>query len=656
MATSPDPAPITPPRAWPQRHPWLSAAAVLTVAIIVLLLLWDWNWFKGPIERQVTARTGREFHIEGNLDVDLGRTLTITADRLRFANAPWAREPEMARVERLQFDLRFWPLLRRDVQIPRITLEKPVIHFQRDAKGAANWRFERSGEGKLPEFRNVGINTGTLTFFEPAKRTDVKINANSGTKRATDAEAAIAVDGGGKWNGNAFSMRGSAESPLELRDAERPYRIDIKANAGPTKAHARGHLLDPLRFRDFDLKLALSGSNMADLYPLIGVATPDTPPYALDGRLTRDIQDTKRSTWSYDGFSGNVGDSDLRGDASVAVGGARPFFKANLVSRRLDFDDLGGFVGKAPQAGGREATNPELAAKAATEAASSRLLPSEPYKLDKLRAMDADVRLKAQRVTTITLPIDDMDARMRIDDGVLRLDPLNFGVADGDIRSTIRMDARERTIRTQAKITARGMTLGKLMPKAELGKTAVGKVRADIAITTQGNSIAAMAANADGDAETGMGSGQVSKLLMEFASMDLAGILKIKLTRDRQIPIRCAYGDFAVKDGVMTPRALVFDTSELRLNGKGLIDLDDERLDLTFKAKNKKFSPLSLRSPFYVRGTFKQPNVRPDYVRMGLRAAAAAVLANVAAPIAGLAATTDLGQGKDARYCTQQGS
>ena len=645
----------TSPRAWPRRHPWLSAAALFALAFIVLLLLWDWNWFKGPIERKVTASTGRAFHIDGNFDVDLGRTLTITADGLRFGNAPWAREPEMARTERLQFDLRFWPLFRGQVLIPRIALEKPVFHLQRDPKGVANWRFKSTGNN-LPEFRNVLINGGALTFFEPAQRTDIKIGMDSGTKRAADAEPPIAVAGGGKWKGNAFTLKGTAESPLALQDAKRPYRIDMKAVAGATRAHARGELLDPLRFRDFDLKLALAGSNMADLYPLIGVATPDTPPYALDGRLTRDIQDRKRSTWKYDDFGGTVGDSDLSGDAAVTVGGKRPFFKANLVSKRLDFEDLSGFIGKAPQAGGRKADSPKLAAQAAKEAASPRLLPAEPYKLDKLRAMDADVRLKARRVNTITLPIDDMDARMLIDDGVLRLDPLDFGVADGDIRSTIRMDARERTIRTQAKFAARGMTLGKLMPKAKLGSTAVGKVRADIAITTQGNSIAAMAANADGNAEAGMGSGQVSKLLMEFASMDLAGILKIKLTRDQQIPIRCAYGDFAVKDGVMTPRALVFDTTELRLNGNGLIDLDDERLDLTFKAKNKTFSPLSLRSPFYVRGTFKDPNVRPDYVRMGLRAAAAAVLANVAAPIAGLAATTDLGQGKDATYCSNEGA
>ena len=210
------------------------------------------------------------------------------------------------------------------------------------------------------------------------------------------------------------------------------------------------------------------------------------------------------------------------------------------------------------------------------------------------------------------------------------------------------MDARERTIRSQADIRATGLVLGKLMPDSvQLGQTAIGKVGGRVVFASNGNSVAQLAANANGDAEAGMGSGQISKLLMEFAGMDLAGILKIKLTRDQQIPIRCAYGDFAVKDGVMTPRALVFDTSETRLNGSGSIDLRNERLDLTVKPRTKKFSPLSLRSPLHIEGSFKNPDLRPDYARMGLRAAAAAVLGSAAAPAA-LVATTDLGQGKDA--------
>lgn len=639
-------------RALPRRHPWLSLLGALAVALVVLILLWDWNWFKRPIERRVTAQTGRSFHIDGDLDVDLGRTLTIRADGLRFANADWAREPEMAAVRRLEFDLRFWPLLRGDVQIPRVVLDTPVVHLQRNDEHVGNWVFGDGDAGDLPEFRNVHIREGRLTFFEPSRNTDVRIDVDSKPRPRTDAEPPIAIDGGGTWNGNRFSLAGSAESPLALRDSERPYRIDVRAAAGKTRAHARGTLLDPLRMRDFDLRLALSGQNMDDLFPLIGVALPPTPPYALDGRLTRQLDSSVRSTWKYDGLVGKVGDSDLAGWAHVSAGGReKPHLRADLRSRRMDLDDLGGFIGMAPKAGAGETTNATLAARAARQQASDRLLPDAPWKLDKLRAMDADVRLRATRIDTRKLPVDDMDATLSLRNGVLVLKPLNFGVADGDIRATIRMDARETTIRTRADVTASGLTLAKLLPPSvQLGKTAIGRVGGRMAIASDGNSIARIAANADGDLDAGMGRGEISKLLMEFAGMDLAGILKIKLTHDEQIPIRCAYGDFAVKDGIMTPRALVFDTTETRLNGSGTIDLRNERLDLTIRPKTKRFSPLSLRSPLHVEGSFRHPDLRPDYARMGLRAAAAALLGSVAAPAA-LVATTDLGQGKDAQYC-----
>ena len=223
---------------FPKRHPWWTLIGVLGIGLVVLVLLWDWNWFKRPIERRVSAQTGRSFHIDGNLDVDLGRTLTIRADGLRFGNAPWAREREMGTLQRLEFDLRFWPLLRGDVRIPRIALDTPVVHFQRNDKCQGNWVFGDGDSGELPEFGTVHIENGTLTFFEPAERTDIKVAVDSKQRRRQDAEPPIALEGGGKWNGNAFNLKGTAESPIELRNSERPYRIDVRAAAGPTDARS----------------------------------------------------------------------------------------------------------------------------------------------------------------------------------------------------------------------------------------------------------------------------------------------------------------------------------------------------------------------------------------------------------------------------------
>jgi uncharacterized protein involved in outer membrane biogenesis len=633
----------TPPAAWRPSRKALVATAVTAAALIVLVVLFDWNWFKGPIERRVSAATGREFTIGGDLDVDLGQVTTVRASALRFSNAPWSREPTMASADHAEMDVEVWPLIfQRETRIPEIRLTKPRLRLETGPDGKGNWIFgKQDGENQVA-FRRLWISDGRLEFLDAARKTDIDIQLDSAPPNQAGGATPVDIEGKGHWTGSAFTLKGRAESPLELRNTNQPYRIDLRAAAGPTRAHARGTLLDPLRLRDFDLKLMLTGQNMEHLYPLLGIALPPTPPYRLDGRFTRG-----GDTWHYNNFTGEVGDSDLSGSASITVGRERPLLKANLASKRLDFDDLAGFVGATPQAGSEETSNPELKAQAAREKADARVLPDTPYDLTKLRSMDADVRWKATRINAPRLPIDDMDAHLKLDAGLLRLEPLNFGVADGDIRSNIQMDARGQIIKTRAQIAVRRLNLGKLFPDAEITRTAIGRIGGDIAIVGKGNSVAQILGSADGDIALGMGQGQISNLLMELAGIDIAEALKFMVTKDRTIPVRCAFGDFAVKDGLMDTRALAFDSTDTIIVGKGQINLKDETLDLELRPRPKDRSLLALRSPLVVGGTFKDPSFRPDLKRLGLRGATALVLGSIAPPAA-LLATLELGPGKDA--------
>jgi uncharacterized protein involved in outer membrane biogenesis len=629
-----------------RRHPWWTALGFIALALAVLIALWDWNWFKGPIERQVQARTGREFSIDGNLDVDLDwRSPTIRADALRFGNAAWSKQPVMAAADRVEFKIRMWPLLRRQVRIPDLRLTRPVLNLEVGPQRIGNWKFG-SGGGTPPQFSRLWIDHGRVNFVDAANKTDIYADVASRSEVGNNAPP-VGIDGGGLWKGSRFSITGSAESPLALRERERPYRVDVHARAGATKAHARGALVDPVLLRDFDLQLALSGQDMADLYPLLGIVTPNTPPYRLDGRLTRETKDQGGYVWHYDNFHGVVGDSDLAGDASVETGRARPYLRADLKSKRLDFDDLAGFIGKAPQVGNGETSNAQLAAQAARDRARPRLLPDRPYELDKLRAMDAEVRYRAQRINAPKLPLDNMDTYLRLENGLLRLEPLNFGVASGKVRAIVRMDARESPIRTRAQIAAQGLNLRELVPDMKLAQDAIGRIGGDVALAGTGNSIALMLGSSNGDVAVGMGKGQISNLLMELAGIDVAEALKFLVRGDRKVPVRCAFGDFSVENGVMTTRALAFDTTDTIIVGEGTINLRDETLRLKLRPRPKDRSLLALRTPLWIDGTFKDPDIHPDYARIGLRGALALALSNIAPPAA-LLATLELGPGKDA--------
>jgi uncharacterized protein involved in outer membrane biogenesis len=631
---------------WPARTPKVRTLEVLAlVALLIALFVWwfDWNMLKPWVERRVEAQTGREFHIDGNLDVDLSLAPKVTFERVRFANMDGARDREMATSDRVEFRLRLLPLLRGDVELPYLSLAKPWLLLERDAKGRQNWVL-KGGEfdpEALPDIESMRVDAGKLEIRDAVKRTDIDVAVRSGDPAKDSRVAPLLVDGSGTYIGNAFKIDGRIDSPLVLADQQRPYHIDLRANAGPTHATAKGYVLQPLKLAGMNLQFGLRGPDMGLLFPLLGVAIPTTPPYRMAGQLSR-----KGKTWHYDDFTGMLGDSDIAGDTAFTQGGERPFLKADVVSKRLDFDDLAGFVGAPPQTGGKETASAEQKREAAQLRAKSRVLPDEPFDLAKLRGMDADVRWKAHRVNAPKLPIEAMDMHLFVEDAVLRLAPLDFQVAGGHVASTIRMDARRDTIATRADIKATGLNLPKLFPTAELTDTSVGRIGGRLNLTAEGNSIARMAATADGEVGALMGRGRISNLLMEYAGIDIAESIKFLLTKDRTIPIRCAYADFAVKQGIATSRQMAFDTDDTVIFGSGRIDLRDERLDLLLKPRPKDFSLVSLRAPLRVDGTFKDPGFHPDAKVITLRGVAAALLGSIAPPLA-LIATVETGPGKD---------
>ena len=159
----------------PGRRRWLIALAAVAALIALLVALWDWNWFRGPVERAVQARTGREFHL-GHLDVDLGRVTTIRGDDMTLANASWSKTARMASIGRGEIDVRLFPLLAGRVQVPEIRLDRPDLLLETgDRTHPGNWVFDTpGGDGKLPTLGRLRVHAGRMKFIDAAGRTDVE--------------------------------------------------------------------------------------------------------------------------------------------------------------------------------------------------------------------------------------------------------------------------------------------------------------------------------------------------------------------------------------------------------------------------------------------------------------------------------------------------
>ena len=229
---------------------------------------------------------------------------------------------------------------------------------------------------------------------------------------------------------------------------------------------------------------------------------------------------------------------------------------------------------------------------------------------------------------------------------MLTLDPLDFGMAGGQLKSVISLDGRQDPIQAHAKVQARKILISKLFPTVVLNKTSIGQINGEFDLKGKGNSVGRMLASADGKVGLVVGGGEISRLMMEQAGLHLWEILELNLTGDKLIKLRCAVADFEVKDGILHTETLIFDTAVTTLVGTGSIDLGQEKLNLTLNQKTKNTSPLALRSPIYIRGSLARPEVGVDKTRVAARAIGAIALGMVN-PLLALIPLIDAGPGED---------
>ncbi|TCK95494.1 AsmA family protein [Paraburkholderia sp. BL9I2N2] len=420
----------------------------------------------------------------------------------------------------------------------------------------------------------------------------------------------------GTYNKTPVSGSGKVGGVLALQDANRPFPVQADVKAGDLHVGLVGTITDPAHLAAVDLRLWLQGNSMARLYSLTGVTLPDTPPYATEGRLVGQFKSTG-NVFKYENFTGRVGGSDINGSLTYTAREPRPLLQGELVSRLLQFSDLAPVIGADSNASKAKRGD-------ATAQPSSKALPVEEFRTDRWKAIDADVKFTGRRIVKdVNLPITDLYTHVVMTDGVLSLEPLKFGVAGGTLASDIHLDGSATPLKGRFATSARHLKLKQLFPNFKTMQNALGEINGDAALTATGNSPAALAASSNGEVKALVTDGTVSRLLMEAAGLNVANVVYEKLFGNRDVKINCAAADFVATNGVLESRVFALDTDDAVIDIDGNVNMRDESMDLGVHPHTKGFRVFSLRSPLYVKGTFKDPHVGVNAAALALRGGAA---------------------------------
>jgi len=681
-------------RRWTVLIAILIALVIVPVACIVALVTYDWNRAKPWVEARASDSLGRSIEVGGDLDLvwrwrrridgtdSFSPGFALTAADVRIGNPDWATRKRFADLGSLDMDVRLFPLLWHRLDIPAMRLVHPKIDLEQRKDGSNTWTFTPEGKQESSawkvEIGEIAFDEGEVAITDETRKLDahatitrletpipfgqhvegddpstrreviqrVGREAAVRLRKAAEARAERRAERGrtvapppyvfawkasGKLDGERVTGTGRMGGVFALTDPK-PFPVRADIDFGATSIALTGTITDPTSPDAIDMRLWISGPNLGKLYAITGIALPNTPQYATVGRLAGRFS-PRRSVLRYEDFSARVGGSDLAGTLTYRADGDRPTLSGNVDSSLLQFRDLGTLIGAAPD----------------EEAETGRLLPDTPFNVEHWKATDADVHFTGKRIVrTEELPVSNVDTRIRMQSGVLTLDPLRFDMAGGNVQSSIRIDANAAPPKGVIAIDGEHLKLHRLFESVGGLSQSPGEISGKIKLAGAGNSIAGLLGDSNGSLHLLTTGGRVSETLMEEAGLNFANVLIAKMKGDQQIDVDCAAAQFTVANGSAKVYLFVSDTENAIVVIDGTIDLGSERVDLTLHPETKNMRIFSLRSPLHVTGDFEHLDVSVDKKTLLTRGGGAIALAVVATPLAALLPLTAPGGDSDA--------
>ncbi|KQY62384.1 membrane assembly protein AsmA [Brevundimonas sp. Root1423] len=614
-------------------------ALALIALVVVFLVLFDWNWLRGPIGGWASARYDRDIELQGDLDVQLfSWTPSARIRQVRVGGPDWASEKDTLTVEDAVASVRLMPLLSGRVEMPLVEIVRPQVVLISTADGRKSWVLDPdkpdTGPMKLPPINRLVIRDGQVFLDEQGR--NIRLNATVNAREGSDGNAGFHLDGRGTINGTPLTLMVRGGPFINIK-RDRPYGFKAELSGVGTTLTADGAITRPFDLGQFNATLGLRGRDLADIYLLTGITTPNTPPYRLNGKLTRND-----NVFTFNDFSGRVGSSDLSGDLKVDKVGDRRRVEASLYSRLLDIDDLASVLGGTPRVTASGDT-------VVTSGAPGKLLPDAPLNVERLRVMDGTLTYRAAQVKRNELDVRRVNLGARLKDGILNLDPVAFDFNRGELDGTARINANNKVPYSTADFRLRGYPLESIIPARNGVPTVTGRAIGRAKLEGPGASIHDFAANSKGTLSLVVPQGRMRAAFAELLGINVtAGLGKLLSGDTGTSEIRCAVADFTVSGGTATARTFVIDTTPVLAKGTGTIDLGAETMNLRIDGETKSPRLIRLWSPITIRGPLTAPKIGVDGGAIAGQVGLGTVLGALINPLVALLPFVDPGLAEDA--------
>ncbi|MDP8568273.1 AsmA family protein [Methylophilus aquaticus] len=640
-------------------------AIVWTVAVLVAIVAvceWvGWPFLRIPFTHFLEKQLERTVVIDAPFSLHAWGGLRLQAAHVRMSAPASFQQPYFFDAHGVEIALRY-----RDVwQLPEgaayrvkaIRAMQLDAHMVRTIDGKATWQFDlddNSPTRPFPVIEGLNVRQGQVNVQDAMTGAAVlaKFTTEEGSADASP-HAKVTLQGTLK----KVPLRGMLETAgflpaVTQKPDSPPVHSSGWLNYGALSLRFDGSVYDMFGQPRVKGRLDLVGPSLGDVGDLFDITLPRTSAF----KVRADIEKSS-AQWRVTVPAAKIGRSALAGKFTYDTEGDKPMLRGTLTGKKLYLADLAPAFG-APVA---EPASVKEHATATSASPPAKMFPDTPLDFATYVRMHAEVEVDLDNVdlgNAFREPIAPLKGHLSLLNNKLSLSHIDARTAQGSLAGEIFIDAHEVSA-TQAagaqalvpdwgiELAVRDIRLEKWLKVAPTPKQDArtqpdtpGKPSADTPqpyisgllngrsrLHGQGRSTRALMQSLNGELALLIRQGKVSHLLIEAAGLDIAQAVGVMIKGDQPLEMQCAAMGWKAKQGILTPEAALIDTKVTTLVATGTVDLGQEQLDLTLRARPKNFSPLTVRSPIRVQGTFMAPEVSINKAPVAARVAGAALLA-----------------------------
>jgi len=296
---------------------WLLVLLVaLTLAVVVVL--YNPHFFKGTLERYLSDAVGYSVSLNGEIEIDTGRLIKVTARRVHISGPDWAAEEDLIAVGHLSIVVNTASLFKDTILVQSVVVDELRFNLETNQEGKGNWITanqppqapKEKADRVLVVFNNVQVRDASIRFHNGKTGVETIFDIDS-LDHQQQADGMLHTILNGDLNNRLVEYTHTIGPYTNLLDG-RDISYQATGSIGELELKGSAYVDDFRAPKSPSFKFDIQGPNIDEITAMLGIDDLGTGGFSLrtNGTLVNNRYEAE--------VNGQVGDISLNASAQTS--------------------------------------------------------------------------------------------------------------------------------------------------------------------------------------------------------------------------------------------------------------------------------------------------------------------------------------------------